>query len=61
MAQEQEIPQPIQQRLGLLQLRISDMMQELNNIIKAFADGYAKLQKENAELKAKIKETPKTK
>jgi hypothetical protein len=62
MTQEpkQELPPAIQQQLGLLQLRISDMMHELNNAIKAFADGYVTLQKENAELKAKPKEAQKT-
>ena len=61
MTQEpkQELPPAIQQQLGLLQLRISDMMRELNNTIKAFADSYVALQKENAELKAKPKEDQK--
>ncbi len=62
MAQEpkQELPPAIKQQLGLLQLRINDMMHELNNAIKALADGYVTLQKENAKLKAKPKETQKT-
>jgi hypothetical protein len=58
----------LQQQLGVLNARISnanfaqaDLLKEMNNTFKAMATTIAALQKENAELKAKPKETPKTK
>lgn len=52
---------PVMQQIGMLNLRISDMMTQLNAVMKAMMDENAALKKENAELKAKPKETPKTK
>lgn len=41
------------QQLGILNLRINDMMAQLNAVIKIMMDENAALKKENAELKAK--------
>ena len=56
----------LQQQLGVLNARISnanfaqaDLLKEMNNTFKAMATTITALQKENAELKAKPKETPK--
>jgi regulator of replication initiation timing len=51
----------IMQQVGMLNLRINDMMTQLNAVMKAIMDENASLKKENAELKAKPEETPKTK
>jgi regulator of replication initiation timing len=53
--------EPIMQQIGMLNLRINDMMTQLNAVMKAMMEENAALKKENAELKAKLKETPKTK
>lgn len=57
----------LQQQISVLNARISnanfaqgDLLKEMNNTFKAMATTIAELQKENAELKAKPKETPKT-
>jgi hypothetical protein len=42
---------PIIQQIGLLNLRISDMMTQLNNVMKTMMDENAALKKENADLK----------
>jgi len=51
---------PVMQQIGMLNLRINDFMRELNSTIKALLAENDALKKENAELKAKPKETPKT-
>jgi regulator of replication initiation timing len=51
---------PVMQQIGMLNLRINDFMQQLNSTIKALLVENDALKKENAELKAKTKETPKT-
>ncbi len=43
----------LMQQLGILNLRINDMMAQLNAVIKIMMDENAALKKENAELKAK--------
>jgi regulator of replication initiation timing len=53
-------PSPVMQQIGMLNLRINDFMQQLNSTIKALLAENDALKKENAELKAKPKETPKT-
>jgi regulator of replication initiation timing len=50
---------PVMQQIGMLNLRINDFMQQLNSTIKALLAENDALKKENAELKAKPKETPK--
>jgi regulator of replication initiation timing len=52
---------PIMQQIGMLNLRINDMMTQLNTVMKTMMEENVTLKKENAELKAKLKETPKTK
>lgn len=51
----QTVPEaaPLIQQLGILNLRINDMMTQLNTVIKIMMDENAVLKKENAELKAK--------
>jgi regulator of replication initiation timing len=44
---------PIMQQIGMLNLRINDMMTQLNAVMKAMMDENASLKKENAELKEK--------
>ncbi len=41
------------QQIGMLNLRITDMMTQLNTVLKMMVDENAALKKENAELKAK--------
>lgn len=41
------------QQIGMLNLRISDMMTQLNAVMKTMLDENATLKKENTELKAK--------
>jgi regulator of replication initiation timing len=52
---------PVMQQIGMLNLRINDMMTQLNAVMKMMMEENAALKKENAELKAKPKEAPKTK
>jgi regulator of replication initiation timing len=42
---------PAMQQIGLLNLRINDMMTQLNVVMKAMIEENAALKKENAELK----------
>ena len=58
----QGIPEasPVMQQIGMLNLRISDMMTQLNSVIKMLIDENAALKKENAELKAKPEKASKT-
>jgi hypothetical protein len=44
---------PTTQQIGLLNLRISDMMAQLSTVIKALIEENAELRKENADLKTK--------
>lgn len=59
----QAVPEasPVMQQIGMLNIRINDMMTQLNAVMKVLIEENAALKKENAELKAKPKETPKTK
>jgi hypothetical protein len=50
---------PIMQQVGMLNLRINDMMVQLNTVIKILIETNAELKKENAELKAKQVKTNK--
>jgi len=52
---------PVMQQIGMLNLRINDMMTQLNTVVKMMLEENTTLKKENAELKAKPKEPPKTK
>jgi regulator of replication initiation timing len=45
---------PIQQQIILLNLRINDMMTQLNVVMKAMMEENQGLKKENSELKEKI-------
>jgi len=47
------------QQVGMLNLRINDMMVQLNTVIKILIETNAELKKENAELKAKQVKTNK--
>jgi len=44
---------PVMQQIGMLNLRINDMMTQLNAVMKTMMDENSALRKENAELKAK--------
>ncbi|MCL5876649.1 MAG: hypothetical protein M1540_02420 [Candidatus Bathyarchaeota archaeon] len=48
-----ELSTPIQQQIGLLNLRVNDMMTQLNATLKAMLEENQALKKENAELKEK--------
>ena len=48
------------QQIGMLNLRINDMMTQLNAVMKAFMEENAALKKENADLKAKQGKTGKS-
>ncbi len=52
MAQQPEAS-PIMQQIGMLNLRINDMMTQLNATMKAMMEENAALKKENTQLKAK--------
>jgi regulator of replication initiation timing len=54
-------PPPTMQQIGMLNLRINDFMRELNSTIGALLAENDALKKENSALKAKPKETQKTK
>lgn len=45
---------PFMQQVGMLNLRINDMMTQLNAVVKALMDENQALKKENAELKGKV-------
>jgi regulator of replication initiation timing len=47
------VASPIMQQIGMLNLRINDMMTQLNAVMKAMIDENASLRKENADLKTK--------
>lgn len=46
-------PSAVMQQIGMLNLRINDMMTQLNAVVKALMDENGMLRKENGELKAK--------
>jgi len=50
--QESAQPSPVMQQIGMLNLRINDMMTQLNAVMKALMDENHALRKENAELKS---------
>jgi regulator of replication initiation timing len=60
MSQEQAKVDSIMQQVGLLNLRINDMLTQLNTVMKAIMDENAVLKKENADLKAKQEKTSKS-
>jgi regulator of replication initiation timing len=51
-----EIP-PVMQQIGMLNLRINDMLTQLNIVMKAMIDENNTLKKENTELRAKQEKT----
>jgi regulator of replication initiation timing len=51
---------PVMQQIGILNLRINDLMTQLNIVMKSMLDENTALQKENDELKAKQEKTSKT-
>lgn len=51
MSQDQQKNDSIMQQVGLLNLRINDMMTQLNTVVKALLDENASLKRENAEVK----------
>ncbi len=58
----QAVPEtsPIMQQIGMLNLRINDMMTQLNTVIKALLEENAAVKKENADLKTKQQKTSKS-
>lgn len=54
------MPMAVQQQLGLLNLRLSDMIQELNATVKLLVEMNTTLQQENADLKANQEKTSKS-
>lgn len=57
----QTVPEasPVIQQISMLNLRINDMMTQLNTVIKIMMEENAALKKENAELKSKQEKTDK--
>jgi hypothetical protein len=53
LAQTTTEASPIMQQIGMLNLRINDMMTQLNVVMKAMMEENAALKKENADLKTK--------
>jgi len=51
---------PIMQQIGMLNLRINDMMTQLNAVVKAMMEENTALKNENAEMKAKQEKTSKS-
>jgi len=51
---------PAMQQIGMLNLRINDMMTQLNAVMKTLIDENASLRKENADLKTKQGKTSKS-
>ncbi len=49
----QDAQSPVMQQIGMLNLRINDMMTQLNAVMKTMIEENAALKKENNELKAK--------
>jgi|WetSurMetagenome_2_1015567.scaffolds.fasta_scaffold207113_2 hypothetical protein len=59
MSHQQPEVTPAMQQVGLLNLRISDMISQLNAVLKELLDENTALKKENAELKAKQEKSSK--
>jgi hypothetical protein len=57
---EKTIPESSLQQIGVLNLRINDMMTQLNTVLKALVEENAVLHKENSELKAGSEKTSKS-
>ena len=59
---ERNIPEvpAVMQQVGMLNLRINDMMTQLNTVMKTLMEENATLKKENTELKAKHEKTTKS-
>jgi hypothetical protein len=59
---ERAIPETsiVMHQIGMLNLRINDVMTQLNVVMKAFVEENAALKKENTELKAKQEKTGKS-
>jgi len=55
MAQTTAEASPVMPQIGLLNLRINDMMMQLNSVMKLLLDENVALKKENTDLKANIK------
>ena len=51
---------PAMQQVGMLNLRINDMMAQLNTVMKTLMDENLSLRKENADLKVKQEKTSKS-
>jgi hypothetical protein len=51
---------PVMQQIGMLNLRINDMMTQLNTVMKVLMDDNVFLRKENADLKTKQEKTTKS-
>ena len=60
MEQKITVKPEIQQQIGMLNLRINDMMTQLNAVMKTLMDENASLRKENADLKTKQGKTSKS-
>ncbi len=52
--------EPVMQQIGMLNLRINDMMTQLNAVMKTMMEENYALKKENADLKAKQEKTSKS-
>jgi regulator of replication initiation timing len=59
ITQQTEQPSPVIQQIGLLNLRINDMLTQLNNVINAVMEENAALKKENNALKEEKQTKPK--
>ena len=57
MAQSVPETSPIMQQIGMLNLRINDMMTQLNTVMKIMMDENAALKNENAGLKTNQEKT----
>jgi regulator of replication initiation timing len=53
LTEQPQVDSPIMQQIGMLNLRINDMMTQLNTVMRAMLEENAALKKETAELKAK--------
>ncbi len=51
---------PVMQQIGMLNLRINDMMTQLNAVMKTILEENADLKRENTDLKAKQEKTSKS-
>jgi regulator of replication initiation timing len=51
ITQQSEQPSPVIQQIGILNIRINDMLTQLNSVINAIMEENAALKKENSALK----------